>query len=65
MMNNFKDKFNSFFFLDDEEEMDHVEEIEKKQIEPTYEENNRTDKAETLKTNQWVKKNRRGERGSN
>jgi len=61
MMNNFKDKFNSFFFLDDEEEMDHVEEIEEKQIEPTYEENNRTDKAETLKTNQWVKNKSGGE----
>lgn len=55
-MNNFKDKFNSFFFLDDEGELDRVEEIEEKQIEPTYEDNNRTEKNETLKTNQWARK---------
>lgn len=61
MMNNFKDKFNSFFFLDDEEERDRVEEIEEKQIEPTYEENNRIEKNETLKTNQWTRKKSGGE----
>jgi|SRR5699024_1797531 len=60
-MNNFKDKFNNFFFLDDEEEVDHIEETPEEQAPPTYEESKQTEKVEAVKSENWKRKKSGGE----